>query len=229
MFKVGDRVKCIKLGIGVVINVFDGDAVYVKFEGHNPLYYLKNGKAYGLADDFDITPIEKEKEQVVKTGDKARLKKEFYKEKAFTTLPRHQRVSIAGQKGLVLDILGNAGFNRMSYESENTGSYTIPISLLELVKEPKLVKHEWTKAEIDEANRIVGEILISATNDRTGVRMNTDDYAKDHIVRVQLYHGKEHTSKPIATDTPNLSIGLCVALCKATGREIPKFIKGDRK
>lgn len=231
MFKVGDKVLSKNYGKGTVTSLANL-LVTVQFQ-YGSLSYYHDGDFVGEPSLDKITLIEKEKEQVgFNVGDKVRLKKEWYKEGDYQKMHRNDRQRIGKHHSFTMEVFDEvcAKYKENIHVCVDGGVICVPKVCLELVKEPKPPMHEWTKAEIDEANRIIGEIIseFSATPDQR-IAIDATEYAKTKTIKAQLKGGKICESKPIDTDTPNASIGMCVALCKVTGREIPKFIKGDRK
>jgi hypothetical protein len=86
---------------------------------------------------------------------------------------------------------------------------------------------KWTDAEIMEAKAIIGEFLT-----RNSCYFSYKSYInKNRGDAICVYVGNEKgVAKCCATDDWNYYIGTMVALCKATGRELPKWIKkGETK
>lgn len=231
MFNIGEKVLSRQFGEG---KIFESDLNNVKVRFAKDWYnYGQNGKFVGLLNFDEITLIKKEKEQVkFKEGDKVRLKKEWYKEGDYQKMHRNDRQRIGKHHSFTMKVFdeGCAKYKENVHVYVDGGVICVPKVCLELVEEPKSPMHQWTQAEIDECNRIVGDIMSDfSTTPNKKLTIDATTYLKDKTIKARLENGKVHESKPIPTDTPNPSIGMCVALCKATGREIPKFIKGDRK
>lgn len=91
---------------------------------------------------------------------------------------------------------------------------------------PVAIKRKWTKAEINEANRIIGE-LFSNANDGEIYVLDDSEYGANHEIKLMDRNGHFFYSHPSKADEPNKSIGICVALCKAFRKPIPKFIMGE--
>ena len=88
-------------------------------------------------------------------GDEVRLKKNFYEMDDFKCLSRKQRKDISNQIGKVLTFgcVISGEVERAYYHSDNRGDYTIPVSLLELIKK---VDNTDNKPQKGDLFRVIG-------------------------------------------------------------------------
>jgi hypothetical protein len=84
---------------------------------------------------------------------------------------------------------------------------------------------KWTDAEIMEAKLIIAEIY--AVSAYKMVCSHGWDKSENAYLCVVGYCGKTFEAKCCPTDEPNTYIGLMVALCKATRRKLPSWIRKD--
>lgn len=112
--------------------------------------------------------------------------------------------------------------------------------LSDAIKKYKKEKREWSKEEIDKAEKIADEITIELAHQfifpvfylksqsSSSIRLEygvvelenlEKKYGFDHWKRKSSYETKLHKD-----DVYNPTIARCVLLCKAVGRPIPKFI-----
>lgn len=101
-------------------------------------------------------------------------------------------------------------------------------------KEWKDKHRDWTEEEIKEAERLSDEIVLElfhagkspmfaysgCGNTVSEVKMKFETWVGTWVGT----YGEAYCAKVHGKDIPNLVIGKCVCLCKATGREIPDFI-----
>lgn len=89
-------------------------------------------------------------------------------------------------------------------------------------------KKKWTDVEINLANSFSRHIIWDLFE--KGFGFNFLENAKDGTIRVYVKKQFSIVNSAVAKCSPNdefnLSIGKCVALCKAMKRNIPDFIKG---
>lgn len=113
-------------------------------------------------------------------------------------------------------------------------------------KEWKDKQRDWTEAEIEEAKKLSDEVILELYHGFNypvfyfypetkscrlvyggyggfGTHIDYSDTEKQ--VRVTLHNSREYFSKAVGKDIYNPYIAMCVCLCKATGRKIPKFIR----
>lgn len=103
--------------------------------------------------------------------------------------------------------------------------------LFNAIKKYKKEKREWTKEEIDKAEKIADEITIKlahkfifpvfyiTSQGNSSVVLNYGEVELENLERKSLYRTTLHKD-----DVYNPTIARCVLLCKAVGRQIPKFI-----
>lgn len=101
-------------------------------------------------------------------------------------------------------------------------------------KEWKDKQRDWTEEEIKEAKRLSDEMVLElfhagkspmfaysgCGNTVSEVKMKFGTWVGTWVGT----YGEAYYAKVYGKDIPNLDIGKCVCLCKATGREIPDFI-----
>lgn len=98
-------------------------------------------------------------------------------------------------------------------------------------KEWKDKQRDWTEEEIKEAERLSDEIVLELFHAGKSPMFvysgcgNTVSEVKMKFGTWLGAYGKAYCAKVRGKDIPNLAIGKCVCLCKATGRKIPKFIR----
>lgn len=97
-------------------------------------------------------------------------------------------------------------------------------------KEWKDKQRYWTEEEIKEAERLSDEMVLelfhagkSPMFSYSGCGNTVSEVKMKFGTWVGTY-GEAYCAKVRGKDIPNLDIGKCVCLCKATGREIPDFI-----
>lgn len=105
------------------------------------------------------------------------------------------------------------------------------LAVEEKIKSYRKFKKEWTKEELQKAQRLSEEMVLELYRKRVNpvfyVRKELDpDNEKiflDCTFGSPSGYGEFHSS-PAGDDIYNEIIGRCVCLCKATGRKIPDFI-----
>jgi len=85
---------------------------------------------------------------------------------------------------------------------------------------PPIKKRVWTEAEIAEAKIICYDALLDPHAPAMGIINRTTE-----PFSIRTKDDKVYTSKCCPTDTPNEHIGRMVTFCKATGRQLPAWIK----
>ena len=97
-------------------------------------------------------------------------------------------------------------------------------------KEWKDKQRDWTEEEIMEAERLSDEMVLELFHAGKSPMFaysgcgNTVSEVKMKFGTWVGTYGEAYYAKVYGKDIPNLDIGKCVCLCKATGREIPDFI-----
>ena len=97
-------------------------------------------------------------------------------------------------------------------------------------KEWKEKQRDWTEEEIKEAERLSDEIVLELFHAEKSPMFaysgcgNTVSEVKMKFGTWVGTCGEAYCAKVHGKDVPNVTIGKCVCLCKATGRKIPKFI-----
>lgn len=172
----------------------------------------------------------------IKVGDTVTLIDNFYNHEKFKAEPRIRRKSIASLDGDVFNITHINFSNRASTTSGIV--WSVPLDLLRKV-EPRLdgknfsylcideitTLHRHTPEQIAEAQRIIGEIVA-------GFKFGQCFYIRDESDRELTIRYTAETADGMHTVTAhcsphdefNRTIGIMVALCKATGRKLPDWI-----
>ena len=202
------------------------------------LWFSTSGR--GL-DEPDTKFKVKEEKKVAnfKEGDMVKLKDKFYDEPDFKELDRYGRKSITSlveRELVVIHVYRRVGV----FDGIGNNSWVVPASILELAElsKPKITgvwfdectdyppkkpaMRKWTEAEITEAKAITCDLFFSIVGKNFGYKF-LDYYCRIHM------NGKEFTAKACNTDEPNINIGRMVALCKATGRPFPDWIRKESK
>lgn len=97
-------------------------------------------------------------------------------------------------------------------------------------KEWKDKQRDWTEEEIKEAKRLSDEMVLELFHAGKSPMFsysgcgNTVSFVLMKFGMWLGAYGEAYCAKVRGKDIPNLDIGKCVCLCKATGREIPDFI-----
>ncbi len=228
--KVGDKVR--------VVNPTKTGGYYKKGD----VLTVSDRCQWGIAVKESSTPLlhwEYELYEPIKVGDTVTLIDNFYEHEACKAEPRIRRKSIASLDGDVFNITHINLSNRASTTSGIV--WSIPIDLLRKVDdgintgrtqfvhktdlEPYDGIHRHTPEQVAEAQRIIGEIVA-------GFRNFECFFIRDDSDReLSIYYTKEvrdgmHTITAHCSphDEFNRTIGLLVALCKATGRKLPDWI-----
>lgn len=105
------------------------------------------------------------------------------------------------------------------------------LAVEEKIKSYRKFKKEWTKEELQEAQRLAEEMVLELYRKRVSpvfyVRKefnpDNEEISLNCNFGTPKGYGKFHSS-PAGDDIYNETIGRCVCLCKATGRKIPDFI-----
>ena len=102
-------------------------------------------------------------------------------------------------------------------------------------KEWKDKQRDWTEAEIEEAKRLSDEMALELFHQGRAVKFiyeqttlangKSTGSVEMRFVSWQGPCGKKYIATSHKDDVYNTDIGICVCLCKATGRKIPKFIR----
>ena len=105
------------------------------------------------------------------------------------------------------------------------------LAVEEKIKSYRKFKKEWTKEELQEAQRLAEEMVLELYRKRVSpvfyVRKEFDPDNEEISLNCNFGTPKgygEFHSSPAGDDIYNETIGRCVCLCKATGRKIPDFI-----
>lgn len=97
-------------------------------------------------------------------------------------------------------------------------------------KEWKDKQRDWTEEEIKEAKRLSDEMVLELFHAGKSPMFsysgcgNTVSFVLMKFGMWLGAYGEAYCAKVRGKNIPNLDIGKCVCLCKATGREIPDFI-----
>lgn len=90
----------------------------------------------------------------------------------------------------------------------------------------KSPKHKWTRKEIDEAEKVIAELMVKYSRNATKTPLTIYSNSEDKFVGV-MYGLEEYKGVPCENDEYNPVIGTCVALCKAFKHPIPNFITAN--
>lgn len=105
----------------------------------------------------------------------------------------------------------------------------------EAIAEHQRKASEWTDEEIAEAVRLSDEMILELHHRHLSPVLGykkSENKTVLHLAKSNAESGrrwKEYTSSPRGDDPFDYDIGRCVCLCRATGRELPKFIRDKNK
>lgn len=105
------------------------------------------------------------------------------------------------------------------------------LAVEEKIKSYRKSKKEWTKEELQEAQRLAEEMVLELYRKRVSpvfyvrkeLDLDNEEISLNCTFGSPSGYGEFHSS-PAGDDIYNETIGRCVCLCKATGRKIPDFI-----
>lgn len=217
--KVGDKVKSKVYGHGVIED--DGDKlVGARFDSGSYRVYRKDDWSSTLEDD-SIEFIEP-----IKVGDTVTLIDKPWEHSLWAKLPRNYKKEYITTKGKTWSVerVYN-GVDPLSGECAfPTGGsrYIIPLDLLRKVDDG-INRH--TPEQIAEAQRIIGEIVAGFTEgDYFYIRDESDKELSIRYTAETADGMHTITAHCSPHDEFNRTIGLLVALCKATGRKLPDWV-----
>jgi len=101
----------------------------------------------------------------------------------------------------------------------------------EAIAEHRRKACEWTDEEITEAVKLSDEMILELHHRHLSPVLGykkSENKTVLHLAKSNAESGrrwKEYTSSPRGDDPFDYDIGRCVCLCRATGREIPGFIR----